>query len=321
MSKNKNYTMATSLANSLPTFSGSKEEDITFFLNNLESVADLEKWSKEKTVIILKLLVKESARKFLIDLLESDNLSLEEIKDALKQKFQKRIEFSVTQKSFNNLKQSPQESVQDLADRVSKVTSRFANPKNCREQSLKELENNLKLSKFIEALRADLRIELKKAGPKNFEQAVEIAKNIESALEDSEHIRINNLSSHNSPEYDLLIEQQLQTNKTIHELAEKINNLTMKNSENSNKHISKTFQNFQSREVQTVCCHICFKNHMTTDCWFFPKHKNFRENSKFSRMNNSDERDYRGFRPNFRKNLKAKSRGNFRGRNYKNDLN
>ncbi|GBO23000.1 Transposon Tf2-9 polyprotein, partial [Araneus ventricosus] len=72
----------------------------------------------------------------------------------------------------------------DLAEQVSYTTDKFSNPNNSEEENIVNLTEKLKLSKFIEALRPDIRVEVKKLGPKNFKSAVAIAKNIDNALSD-----------------------------------------------------------------------------------------------------------------------------------------
>ncbi|GBL95329.1 Transposon Tf2-6 polyprotein, partial [Araneus ventricosus] len=71
-----------------------------------------------------------------------------------------------------------------LAEQVSSTTDKFSNPIDSEEENIVNLTEKLKLSKFIEALRPDIRVEVKKLGPKIFKSAVAIAKNIDNALSD-----------------------------------------------------------------------------------------------------------------------------------------
>ncbi|GBO21867.1 hypothetical protein AVEN_157174-1, partial [Araneus ventricosus] len=71
-----------------------------------------------------------------------------------------------------------------LAEQVSSTTEKFSNPNNSEEENIVNLTEKLKLSKFIEALRSDIRVEVKKLGPKTFKSAVAIGKNIDNALSD-----------------------------------------------------------------------------------------------------------------------------------------
>ncbi|GBN95044.1 hypothetical protein AVEN_221095-1 [Araneus ventricosus] len=72
--------------------------------------------------------------------------------------------------------------ISEFADQVSLNTEKFINPNNREENNLENLTEKLKLSKFIEALRSDIRMEVKKLGPKSFKSAVAMAKNVENAL-------------------------------------------------------------------------------------------------------------------------------------------
>ncbi|GBL82852.1 Retrovirus-related Pol polyprotein from transposon 17.6 [Araneus ventricosus] len=157
--------MSNSLVASLTPFKG-KEDSSEFFTKQLNDIAHLEKWGEAKKILVLKLNLKDEALKFLVS-----NPKLEEINDfdflvsKLKEKFCKQPNFEDAQRQFHNLKQKVSQSFSDLADQVSLSTEKFVNPKGSEEENLVTLTEKLKLSKFIQALMSDIRVEVKKLGP------------------------------------------------------------------------------------------------------------------------------------------------------------
>ncbi|GBN90624.1 hypothetical protein AVEN_189763-1 [Araneus ventricosus] len=184
-----------------------------------------EKWGEAKKILVLKLNLKDEALKFLVS-----NPKLEEIDHfdslvkKLKEKFCKQPNFEEAQRQFNNLKQTVSQSISDLAEQVSSTTDKFSNPNNSEEENIVNLTEKLKLSKFIEALRPDIRVEVKKLGPKTFNSAVAIAKNIDNALsDDGGEINVTDSG------INQILSQQLSTNKQILELSEKVNAISSQN--------------------------------------------------------------------------------------------
>ncbi|GBN82007.1 hypothetical protein AVEN_171396-1 [Araneus ventricosus] len=165
--------MSNSLIASLTPFKGN-EDSFEFFVKQLNAIAKLEKWGEAKKILVLKLNLKDEALKFLVS-----NPKLEEIDNSdslvkkLEENFCKKPNFEEAQQRFNNLKQKVSQSISDLAELVISTTDKFSNPNNSEEENIVSLTEKLKLSKFIEALRPDIRVEVKKLGPKTFKSAVE----------------------------------------------------------------------------------------------------------------------------------------------------
>ncbi|GBL91749.1 hypothetical protein AVEN_63623-1 [Araneus ventricosus] len=215
--------MAQSLISFLTPFKGGDNFD--FFIKQFNDIARLEKWGEAEKILLLKLNLKGQALKFLVS-----NPKIEEIDDfdslvkKLKEKFCKKPNFEEAQRQFNNLKQTVSQSVSDLAELVSSTTDKFSNPNNSEEENVVSLTVKLKLSKFIEALRSDIRVEVKKLGPKTFKSAVAIAINIDNALSDDDG-ELNVTDSG----INQILSQQLNTNKQILELSEKVNAISSQN--------------------------------------------------------------------------------------------
>lgn len=309
----KNVVVSGSLASSLSEFSGNEDEKVEIFLDQINDVANLEKWSSEKKLIILKLNLKGKALKFAAEYLEDNKDDLKGLELELKKKFKRSINFEDTLKEFNNLNQNPSEKIKDYAERVEKVTQNYVDPNKSKEKQVEDLAKKLKFSKFVETVRPEIRVEIKKLGAKDFAEAVKIAKNVEEAFEDLEVIEINNINKSENLELKLLMENQFEANKNIQILTEKINELQQQR--------PSTSQNFNASQNfippnRSVSCHICGKNHITTDCWYFPQtnhsrqqNNNFRNFRRtFNRGANTQNRDFAN------SNFKAKNRGQFRGR-------
>lgn len=256
--------MAESLANLIPTFSGKDNENIKFWLDQLIRIANFEKWNNEKKSIILRLHCRDKALQFLIDdpiaSKENDFLILSEL---LIKKFEKKQTFQEIQKLFANISQKQNQSVKDLANDISIAADKYVSFDNNNPDGNAVLKENLKLTKFLEALKPDISLEVKKFGPKKFSEALAHAINIESALEQScssSNNAISNFDIHN------ILKENLRKDQIIADLNKKLNNITNHNVVN-NINDKPSTSSFKTN----VTCHICSKPHLTTDCWYFPK--------------------------------------------------
>ncbi|GBM17882.1 Transposon Tf2-9 polyprotein, partial [Araneus ventricosus] len=196
-----------------------------------------------------------------------------------------------------------------LAEQVSYTTDKFSNPNNSEEENIVNLTEKLKLSKFIEALRPDIRVEVKKLGPKNFKSAVAIAKNIDNALSD-DGAELNVTDSG----INQILSQQLSTNKQILELSEKVNAISSQNlCVNSLTEAPATNSNNVQSNQQSPC-QICGKlNHKANNCFHYTRGNYYRGN-----VRPNDNRTFRAnnFHPyRSRANQRSNSGRGFRGAN------
>ncbi|GBM26697.1 Transposon Tf2-11 polyprotein [Araneus ventricosus] len=302
--------MAQTLISSLTPFKGGDNFD--FFIKQFNDIARLEKWGGEaKKILLLKLNLKDQALKFLVS-----NPKIEEIDEfdslvkKLKEKFCKKPNFEEAQRQFNNLKQTVSQSISDLAELVSSTTDKFSNPDNREEENVVSLTEKLKLSNFIEALRSDIRVEVKKLGPKTFKSAVAIAKNIDNALSDNGG-EINVTDSG----INQILSQQLSTNKQILELSEKVNAISSQNlCVNSLTEAEATNSN-NVQSYQQSPCQICGKlNHKANNCFHYTRGNYYRGNKNRTSYNRTFRAN--NFHPyRSRANQKSNSGRGFRGAN------
>ncbi|GBO33190.1 Retrovirus-related Pol polyprotein from transposon 17.6, partial [Araneus ventricosus] len=301
--------MAQSLISSLTPFKGGNE-NFDFFIKQFIEIAKLEKWSEAKKILVLKLNLKDEALKFLVS-----NPKLEEINHfdslvkKLEEKFCKKPNFEEAQRQFNNLKQKVSQSISDLAEQVSSTTDKFSNPNNSEEENIINLTEKLKLSKFIEALRPDIRVEVKKLGPKNFKSAVAIAKNIDNALSD-DGAEINVTDSG----INQILSQQLSTNKQILELSEKVNAISSQNlCVNSLTEAPATNSNNDQSNQQSPC-QICGKlNHKANNCFHYTRGNYYRGNVRANYNRTFRANNFHPYRS--RANQRSNSGRGFRGAN------
>ncbi|XP_035207760.1 uncharacterized protein LOC118194749 [Stegodyphus dumicola] len=207
-----NTGMATSLASALPTFSGNLSENVNFFLDQINSVAKLEKWSDEKKIIILKINCRDKALDFLInDPRVAKENKFENLEKLLKNKFARVESFQDILQQFSNISQKCNQSVRELADEITTTATKYINEDSVEDSSLHKLKEKMKLTKFLEALRTDIRIEVKKLGPSSFDKAVELASNIENALND-EKTYLNSINVEQNLEINNLLKERLEQN-------------------------------------------------------------------------------------------------------------
>ncbi|GBM96446.1 hypothetical protein AVEN_133809-1 [Araneus ventricosus] len=207
----KNSNMSESLADLIPAFSGKDGENITFWITQIKQIATLENWNKDKKAIVLKLHCRDNALKFLIeDPIASKENDFENLAEILIKKFEKKQSFQEIQRQFSTISQKQNQLVKDLTNEVSMVANKYVNVENTNQNCDSILKESLKLTKFLEALKPDISLEVKKCGPKDLKSALARARNIESALEQSCDNSTNNISNvdiHNILKENLIKDQ------------------------------------------------------------------------------------------------------------------
>ncbi|GBL73319.1 Transposon Tf2-9 polyprotein [Araneus ventricosus] len=283
---------------------------LIFFIKQFIEIAKIEKWSEAKKILVLKLNLKDEALKFLVSNPKLEELDhFDSLVKKLEEKFCKKPNFEEAQRQFNNLKQKVSQSISDLAEQVSSTTDKFSNPNNSEEENIINLTEKLKLSKFIEALRPDIRVEVKKLGPKNFKSAVAIAKNIDNDLSD-DGAEINVTDSG----INQILSQQLRTNKQILELSEKVNAISSQNlCVNSLSEAPATNSNNDQSNQQSPC-QICGKlNHKANNCFHYTRGNYYRGNVRPNYNRTFRANNFHPYRS--RANQRSNSGRGFRGAN------
>lgn len=294
----------TSLASSLPMFSGEKSECFEFFISSIEAIASLEKWSMDRKVLVLKLHLSGKALSYFNNHRAIDqNSTFDQIKKILEDKFQKKVDEEQISQKFNSLSQRVDQSVTDLIDEVSSTIEDYLNINQNSSEDVINIAERLKSQKFMDALRPEIRSDVIKTGAKNFKEMARHAVNIEKALNSLAGV-CNNATT--STEIQFLIKSQIDNQKKINDLTNIVEGFQSKQVANA---IS--VQN-KPNETKKVTCHICGKNHITTKCWYYPTNFHpYRNNRGHFRGRGN----FRGNSNNFRRNFRGNVRGNFNKQN------
>lgn len=267
--------MASNISISLPSFGGSVSDNCQFFFSQFDDIARLENWTEEKKLILIKTRLTDKALQFLIDSPHLQKLkSVSEFSKAFIQKFDKQPSFANLQQQFLNINQRPDQSVSDLAETINNQAQKYLVFQNCYDPSVLNFMENVKLHRFVQALRPDIRLETKKLGPTKFDEAIKIAINIEAALQDDEETDFNNIRvTHTKTitQDDQTENSQIRNNESdkIEKLSQEVNNLKIAQSLN------------QRLAGSEIFCHICGKNHLTTACWYYPSNVSNFANQSF----------------------------------------
>lgn len=324
----KSKVLEVSLINSVPNFSGEKHENVNFFIDQIESVAKLENWSDSKKLLVLKLNCKGKALQFISNNTEVTKCNLsEQFKKILVSKFTNQLSFTEKQQNFSSISQQPNQSVKDLAEKITSATNEFLDIEETNTQ-FNEFAQKMKLNKLYEALRADLRVELKKVNPTSFDEAVKTAINIENALNDPAASSNNILIS----EIAALMQHQSETNKKIDDLSRNIGTISSVNAisqHNMSQHypntsdrpsVSKNYgSHVQDHAFNKPTCLVCGKNHLTISCWYLPKPNRGYQNRGFRARNNNSRYFNRGSRSQQGNNRRFNNRSHPYQKNNRND--
>ncbi|GBN45544.1 hypothetical protein AVEN_95834-1 [Araneus ventricosus] len=236
---------------------------------------------------------RDNALKFLIgDPIASKENDFDNLAELLIKTFEKKQSFQEIHRQFSAISQKQNQSVKDLANEASMVADKYVTVENTNQNCDLILKENLKLTKFLEALKPDISLEVKKFGPKDLKSALAHAINIESALEQSCDNSTNNISSvdiHN------ILKENLIKDQLIADLSKKINNLTRGNVINNIKRDT-TSASHEGDTQNKITCHICSEPHWTTDSWYYPRGNQSRNPRPWRRYNSHESQNVHPYR-------------------------
>lgn len=250
----------------LSEFTGSDSSDVFMFFDQFDAAAKMGLWSEEEKIVILKSRLREKAQKFVAS---SPETRLEKSYEILKKKiiefFDNSPSLMVRQQMFTKCHQNHGESIRELAHRVSANTRTYLNGSTDAPQHVsQQVIDSLSLSKFLDALQPHLRVETMKQAPKDFKQAVEIATNIQQALDSLPETPVMQISS----QQELNVEHELAIQKDINrEILDRLQalNITIKEIENSKQQTHNAAA--PNPQPTTKFCLYCGKNfHTMMEC-------------------------------------------------------
>lgn len=257
----KNNALASTIG-LMPKFSGEKGEDVKFFFTQFENIADLHNLTAAIKAAIVKVNLTGPALEFLrsSEELHKSNKYCK-IKRELVNKFQKHETFADVQGEFNGLQQKPSQTIGEIAVLVEKAADKLTKNLNKEDKATENFVNDIKLNKFLQAIRGDIKLEIQKLGAKTFKEAVIIGKRVENAVEEA---NVNNVLREKQTEEKRIEELQAaaQTNNALmQQVIAELNNVKSK-SEKPLPEVNKT----------QIPCLVCGKmGHLTAECWYHPK--------------------------------------------------
>lgn len=268
--KNNNSNMTeinfSALLQTFPSFDGKRESNIEFYLQELDNLSKIAKINDETKLIILKSKLTGIAREFLLNNPTIQSLSkYGEFTEILAKRFKKESSFEELQTEFQNLKQQPNESLNDFIQKFDLATAKYLHESGHADKpDAVSFINKTKLTRFLEAIRPDISLEVRKTAVKDYESAVKLAKRIEIAFKTINNESLNNINTAQNQDFcnSLLALTQQQSEK-IEKLTEELNNLKVNKEKNQNEIQKEKF------------CAICRKNnHNIENCRFNGKNKN-----------------------------------------------
>lgn len=164
----------------LPNYSAKKEENFDFFIAQFEQVAQMAQWNDVQKLLLLKSKLHGDALQILAaDFSMQSATSFDSLKIMLSDHFKTDKSLLQKQADFNAIRQLPGMTPRQLAMKLKSAAHLFLNLKDLHDGNGMSVIDTILLSRFCEALRDDVKWEVRKANPKTFEQAIDIAQSMD----------------------------------------------------------------------------------------------------------------------------------------------
>ena len=264
-------------------FSGQITDDFTVWLQHFRSIANLHKWSPEVCAELLHTYLTGAALTFFQSLPADTRANFEATVTALRAHFDDSTIRNSLHIQLHNRKQNLNETVTD-----------FCNDLEKRFLRLGVSQEFYKLLVFLDGLQPHLQFEVRKTGPNTYNQAKELARNLEAALLDQSRRAATLVSAVDSRDSSAMAKELSALKDQLADLK-----LSMQNRSNRRppQHFPRQqFQNYNRTSQGAPICHRCNrKGHIAPNCFYnrqFNRNSfQNRSNSNFSRPSFSDNRD------------------------------
>ncbi|GFT00652.1 uncharacterized protein TNCV_141951 [Trichonephila clavipes] len=175
----------------IPMYDGGESLGIRRFLEKINDVANLGKWSNDEKVTILKLKLAGIAEEFFLsDPTHSQLTEYNDIARILIGRFEKAVPLSTRLQLFSSCIQGPSESVQEFAARINKLgTQIFQSGNSAQNTAVRNANDQLLQSRFISGLRNDIRRFVLSRDPLNLDES------INAALIEEQNMKLNQIAS------------------------------------------------------------------------------------------------------------------------------
>lgn len=270
----------------LPNFDGKKENNIEYFIDQYDQVIKLAELHETLKVIVLKNKISGTARDTLINSPEIFNENnYENLKSKLIQMFKPCLSLEDAQDNFEKLKQNPTQTIGDFAKVLDAAANKYLVGSGLSDkEGAIEFLDKMKFTKFLDNIRPDIALEVRKIGPNTYTEAVEIGKKIEKAFNSIPKESINTMTVADSNKLcETLFALNKKQSDEINELKNQLAKINIASSQNSSK---------------PEICEICNKrNHKTSMCWYNVKNKINRRRNYSNWQNTANRSQFHNMMP------------------------
>ncbi|GFS71995.1 uncharacterized protein TNCV_2676601 [Trichonephila clavipes] len=172
-------------------YDGGESLGMCRFLEKINDVANLGKWSNDEKVTILKLKLTGIAEEFFLsDPTHSQLTEYNDIAGILIGRFEKAVPLSTRLQLFSSCIQSASESVQEFAARINKLgTQIFQSGNSAQNTAVRNANDQFVQSWFISGLRNDIRRFVLSRDPLNLDESINVA------LIEEQNMKLNQIAS------------------------------------------------------------------------------------------------------------------------------
>ncbi|GFT45393.1 uncharacterized protein TNCV_247711 [Trichonephila clavipes] len=246
----------------IPMYDGGESLGIRMFLEKINDVSNLGKWSNDEKVTILKLKLAGIAEEFFLsDPTHSHLTEYNDIARVLIARFEKAVPLSTRLQLFSSCIQGSSESVQEFAARINKLgTQIFQSGNSAQNTAVRNANDQLLQSRFISGLRNDIRRFVLARDPINLDES------INTALIEEQNVKLNQIAN---DERSGLSPSQTETS-VISALTNKLQEINLRVErlqEVSSVTVRKTGEVPFSRKETVFKCFYCgFQGHRQEEC-------------------------------------------------------
>lgn len=156
----------------------------------------------------------------------------------MKELFSTKCNFGNAQNLFFNLKQKPNQTIQNFITEFNTMATTYIKKSGqaINEDNDCKFLNNMKLVRFLDEIRTDISLEIRKNVPQNFQDAGKLALKLEDAYMHTNMQELNNIAASRETEIlNKLHKLSLDSTEKMQTLVTEINNLKLKVNEKEEK--------------------------------------------------------------------------------------